>query len=104
MHLLSAVPDVVFDASTGVRTTAVFIGEKMALMLCMASWSALALIVLSLGQGNPLSFLPLVYPLIVTGVVVLNRPVLSVYWFYPIINIGLGGLLFLMKAAVTPWS
>jgi len=104
MHLFSAVPDVVFDASTGVRTTAVFIGERMALMLCLASWSALAFIALSLGQGSPLSFLPLVYPLLVAGVLALNRPVASVYWFYPIINVGLGGLLFLMKAAVTPWS
>lgn len=104
MHLFSAVPDIVFDASTGVRTTAVFLGEKLTLVLCLASWSTLAFIALSLGQGNPLSFLPLVYPLLVAGVLAFNRPVMSVYWFYPIINVGLGCLLFLMKAAVTPWS
>jgi 4-hydroxybenzoate polyprenyltransferase len=104
MHLFSAVPDVPFDASTGVRTTAVLLGERASLLLCFASWSVLAYIALSVGQGNPMSFLPLIYPIIVGGVIALNKPGTSVYWFYPYINVGLGGLLFLAKAVVTPWS
>ena len=75
MHLFSAVPDVVFDESTGVRTTAVLLGERAALMLCLVSWTVLALIALTLGHGDPLSLLPLLYPLITAGVLVLKRPV-----------------------------
>ena len=103
MHLFSAVPDIAYDRETGIRTTAVLLGRKASLLLCLAMWTGLAYLTLTLGGVNPLRFLPLTYPLMVGWVLVGDREVEEVYWFYPYINIGFGGLLFLVRAAVTPW-
>jgi len=104
MHLFSAVPDIAFDAETGISTTAVVLGRRASLALCFALWTGLAALTLWLGSGNPLSLLPLTYPLVAAGLLVLDRAVDSVYWFYPYINTCFGCLLFLSKAVVTPWG
>jgi 4-hydroxybenzoate polyprenyltransferase len=104
MHLFSAVPDIAYDTETGIRTTAVVLGRRLSLALCLVLWSGLAAYALQLGQGNPLSLLPLTYPLMTVALIVLDKAVDSVYWFYPYINVGFGCLLFLSKAVVTPWS
>ena len=104
MHLFSAVPDIAYDTETGIRTTAVVLGRRLSLALCLVLWSGLAAYTLQLGQGNPLSLLPLTYPLMTVALIVLDKAVDSVYWFYPYINVGFGCLLFLSKAVVTPWS
>jgi 4-hydroxybenzoate polyprenyltransferase len=104
MHLFSAVPDIAYDTETGIRTTAVVLGRRTSLALCFALWTGLAAFTLRLGSGNPLSLLPLTYPLMTTALMVLDKAVDSVYWFYPYINVCFGCLLFLSKAVVTPWS
>ncbi len=104
MHLFSAVPDIAYDTETGITTTAVTLGRRASLALCLVLWSGLAAFSLQLGQGNPLSLLPLTYPLMTAALMVLDKAVDSVYWFYPYINVGFGCLLFLSKAVVTPWG
>ncbi|MBD3172481.1 hypothetical protein GF326_08420 [Candidatus Bathyarchaeota archaeon] len=61
-------------------------------------------IVILAGGGSPLSLLSLVYPLMVLNVLIRNLKVETVYWYYPYLNIGLGGLMFLLKAIKTPWG
>jgi len=104
MHLFSAVPDIAYDMKTGIRTTAVVLGRQLSLALCLVLWSGLAAYTLQLGSGNPLSLLPLTYPLMTVALIVLDKAVDSVYWSYPYINVGFGCLLFLSKAVVTPWG
>jgi len=104
MHLFSAVPDIAYDTETGIRTTAVVLGRRLSLALCLVLWSGLAAYTLQLGSGNPLSLLPLTYPLMTVALIVLDKAVDSVYWSYPYINVGFGCLLFLSKAVVTPWG
>ena len=93
-----------YDTETGIRTTAVVLGRRASLALCFALWTGLAAFTLRLGSGNPLSLLPLTYPMVAAGLLVLDRAVDSVYWFYPYINTCFGCLLFLSKAVVTPWG
>ncbi len=104
MHLFSAVPDIAYDTETGIWTTAVVLGRRSSLVLCLFLWSGLATLALQLGQGSPLSLLPLTYPLMTAALLVLDKAVDSVYWFYPYINVGFGCLLFLSRAVVTPWG
>lgn len=104
MHLFSAIPDIAYDTDTWIRTTAVVLGRRASLALCLVLWSGLAALTLQLGSGNPLSLLPLTYPLIAAELLVLDKAVDSVYWFYPYINVIFGCLLFLSKAVVTPWG
>ncbi|MBN2334894.1 prenyltransferase [Candidatus Bathyarchaeota archaeon] len=104
MHLFSAIPDIVYDTETGVTTTAVILGRRVSLTLCFILWSGLAALTLQLGSGNPLSLLPITYPLITAALLILDKAVDSVYWFYPYINVVFGGLLFISKAIVTPWG
>ena len=104
MHLFSAVPDIAYDTETGIKTTAVALGRRASLALCLVLWSGLAALTLQLGSGNPLSLLPLTYPLITAVLLVQDKAVDSVYWFYPYINTSFGGLLFLSKAVITPWG
>lgn len=104
MHLFSAIPDIAYDTETGIRTTAVVLGRRASLALCLVLWSGLAALILQLGSGNPLSLLPLTYPLVTAVLLVQDKAVDSVYWFYPYINTSFGGLLFLSKAVVTPWG
>ena len=104
MHLFSAIPDIEYDAGTGIRSTAVVLGRRASLALCLILWSGLAALTFQLGSGSPLSLLPLTYPLIAAELLVLDKAVDSVYWFYPYINVIFGCLLFLSKAVVTPWG
>lgn len=104
MHLFSAVPDITYDTETGIRTTAVVLGRRASLALCLILWSGLAALTLQLGSGSLLSLLPLTYPLVTAAILFQDKAVDSVYWFFPYINTSFGGLLFLSKAVVTPWG
>ena len=42
MHLFSAIPDMDCDSKAGITTTAVLLGERPSLLLCLAFWSGLA--------------------------------------------------------------
>ena len=103
MHLFSAVPDIEFDKQVNLRTTAVLLGEKMSLILCLILWSGLAVIIMMVDNYSIASLLPLIYPAMVTYLLLAKRKAETVYWFYPYINTGLGGLLFLIGAYQTPF-
>lgn len=104
MHLFSAIPDIEYDEETGITTTAVLLGRKDSLIICLLAWGGLSAIVILAGGGSPLSLLSLVYLLMVLNVLIRNLKVESVYWYYPYLNIGLGGLMFLLEAIKTPWG
>jgi 4-hydroxybenzoate polyprenyltransferase len=103
MHLFSAIPDIEFDRGTGIATTAVLLGRKLSLQLCLVSWSGLAVIAFSV-TSSPFRFLTVIYPLMTGWLLVTGRKVETVYWFYPYINVALGGLMFTLKAFFTPWA
>ncbi|WP_292519165.1 prenyltransferase [Methanoculleus sp.] len=101
MHLFSAIPDIGWDAAAGMTTTAVVLGRRRSLLLCLAFWSGLAALVISAGL-TPLSLLVLVYPAV--PLVLLLREGISidrVYWYLPFINTSLGGLVFLLATLRT---
>lgn len=103
MHLFSAIPDIQFDKDSGITTTAVLLGRKTSLVLCFFLWTGLAAITLSI-SGSVFGYLTLIYPLMTVYLLTTKKKVESVYWFYPYINVGLGGLMFTLKALVTPWA
>ncbi|MEM4494425.1 MAG: prenyltransferase [Candidatus Caldarchaeum sp.] len=95
MHIFSAIPDIEFDRSVGIRTTAVVMGRKKALILVTVFWGGLAYLAVTLTGFHPLSFLALIYPTVPLSVLVFGRDINRVYWFLPYINTTLGGLLWL---------
>jgi len=104
MHLFSAIPDIEWDRSAGLVTTAVLIGERASMLLCLGLWSAFSALVVVVGGGSPMAMISLVYPALVLTLLIKRRQALSTYWLYPHINTGLGGLLFLIGAAQTPFA
>lgn len=102
MHLFSAIPDIRFDTAAGMTTTAVVLGRRRSLLLCLSFWSGLAALVIYLAGLHPLSLLVLIYPAFPLGL--LLRESLSidrVYWYLPFVNTGLGGLVFLLATLRT---
>ena len=104
MHLFSAIPDIEYDKETGIITTAVLLGRNLSLIICLLAWLGLSIITILVGGASPFRFLPLVYPIMVLNLLLRGLKVDSVYWYYPYINIGLGGLMFLLEAIKTPWG
>ncbi|WP_342678816.1 prenyltransferase [Methanofollis sp. UBA420] len=99
MHLFSAVPDIAADRAAGVRTTAVVLGERRSLLLCLLFWSVFAALVIVLAGFHPLSFAVLLFPAVPLALLTVRTlKTASVYWYLPYLNTGLGGLAF---AAVT---
>ena len=96
MHLFSAIPDIEWDKSVNLITTAVKIGERGSTLICLSLWTVFSVTVIMVGGFSPLSFLPIIYPSLVALVIIRGLEVSDVYWFYPYINTGLGGLLFLV--------
>ena len=95
MHVFSAVPDIKYDRSAGIDTTAVALGKKRSLALCISFWSLLAVLTVYLAGFHPLSFIIFIYP-IVPSLVLLRDDIRieKAYWVLPYINTSLGGLLF----------
>lgn len=86
MQLFSAIPDIEADGKAGIKTTAVVIGEKASLALCLAFWLGFAVILSMVAPFLPLpwSLLMYVYPGI--PAFLLLRPKTSVeraYWYFP---------------------
>ena len=104
MHLFSAIPDIEWDSKAGLVTTAVLIGERASMLLCLGLWSGFSAIVFMVGNGSPMVFLSLLYPILVLTLLIRGEEAWSTYWFYPHINTGLGGLLFLIGAIQTPFA
>lgn len=104
MHLFSAIPDIESDLRAGLKTTATQLGARGSEFLCLSAWGIFSLLTIYLSNLNPLSFLTLIYPLILVTLLMTKKRAQDVYWFFPHINIGLGATLFLIAAARTPWS
>ncbi|HDQ08604.1 MAG TPA: prenyltransferase [Methanoculleus sp.] len=95
MHIFSAIPDIECDRKAGIMTTAVWVGFRPALILCLIFWTVFATIVLALAGGHPLALPVLIYPalpalLLLRESVTINR----IYWYLPFVNTALGGLAF----------
>ncbi|MDY7082545.1 MAG: UbiA family prenyltransferase, partial [Halobacteria archaeon] len=88
MHTFSAIPDIEPDREAGIRTTATLLGESRTYVYCGVVWlaSAVAFLLISL----PMGALMLVYPAALTGVAGLGIDVDKAYWYYPLINTGVG--------------
>ena len=95
MHIFSAIPDIKYDKSAGITTTPVFIGERASLILCLSFWIGLSLIVVTMANYYPLSFLVFLYP-IFPLILLLKSDlnIIDVYWYLPYVNTLLGGILF----------
>ena len=104
MHLFSAIPDIEYDRNTGINTSAVLFGRINSLFICLIAWTAVAYLVIFVGGLSIFKYIPLIYPVMVLNVILRDLKVSEVYWYYPYINIGFGGLLFLLKAIQTPWA
>lgn len=95
MHLFSAIPDIECDRKAGLLTTAVLLGERASLTLCLAFWSGLAVLAIYLAEGHYLSLFALIYPAIPLSLLLNRRqPIERVYWYLPYVNTILGGMLF----------
>lgn len=97
MHIFSAIPDIKYDRITGIITTPVYFGKKVALYIVLVFWTILAFIAIYLSALHVLSFLALLFPAF--PLILIIRPSVDIrklYWYLPYINILLGGLLFLL--------
>lgn len=95
MHLFSAIPDIECDRHAGITTTAVLLGRRTSLLLCLLFWSGLAIIAMHLSGFHYLSFLALLYPAVPLSLLAFRSwHVERVYWYLPYMNTILGGMLF----------
>lgn len=96
MHLFSAILDIEPDKKAGIITSAVYLGIKKSLILCLVLWlSAFVLVYMNSFLGD-LVYLYLIYPLLPLYIL-LNKKVnlAKIYWLYPYINTVLGFILFM---------
>jgi lycopene elongase/hydratase (dihydrobisanhydrobacterioruberin-forming) len=97
MHIFSAIPDIKFDQKAGIKTTAVMLGSKNALIVCLFYWTGLTALVIYLTNFYFLSFLILLFPCIPLLLLTSSKlKIEKVYWYLPILNIFLGGILTLV--------
>jgi len=95
MHLFSAIPDIDCDRRAGITTTAVLLGRRPSLFLCLCLWTLLALLVVVLAGCYPLAFLVFCYPAIPLALLLAPKlRIEEVYWYLPGLNTALGGLTF----------
>jgi len=93
MHLFSAVPDISADKKAGLKTTAVTLGTVKSLILCSLLWLVSGIIVLTTTKMWWLGII-FVYPLIPLITLLKKLPLPRVYQIFPMLNAGLGFLLF----------
>lgn len=94
MHLFSAIPDIEYDKKAKVKTTATVIGYNYSLLLCVFFWSILSYLVITLSNFHLISFLILIYPIVPLSLLISkNLDINKIYWLFPYINSGLGGIL-----------
>lgn len=93
MHLYSAIPDIAYDKAVGLKTTAVMLGEKMSLLVCLLLWGFFAVQSFYFVGINLVTVLFLVYPGIPLAHLFLNKlEVKKIYWLFPYITTGIGML------------
>jgi lycopene elongase/hydratase (dihydrobisanhydrobacterioruberin-forming) len=102
MHLFSAIPDIGFDEAAGMTTTAVLLRKPRSLLLCLLFWSGFALTVFLLADFHPAGLLAMIYPAIPLALLLDRRlDIEQVYWYLPVINTSLGGLVFVAATLQT---
>ena len=82
MHLYSAIPDIEADRQAGLNTTAVVLGERRSLLLCLGLWTAFTAVLTIFDSWLLVSA---VYPLLCAAALVHGR-ITDQYWYYPYIN------------------
>lgn len=90
MHTFSAVPDIEPDRSGGVETTATFLGERATLGYCGIVWLGSSVVFATVSV--PFAALLLVYPALAVTVAYTGFSVSRAYWYFPLINTGVGAL------------
>jgi 4-hydroxybenzoate polyprenyltransferase len=100
MHLFSAIPDIEIDKAAGLNTTAVFLGKNYSLLLCSVLWLLSILPVVITPQLLPFSIVALIYPVMPFALLLDellnkrdNKPVETIYWQFPYINMVNGTIL-----------
>ncbi|HET7323634.1 MAG TPA: prenyltransferase [Halococcus sp.] len=84
MHTFSAIPDIDPDRQAGVRTTAVFLGERRTYGYCAVCWLAAAI---AFWFVHPFfTALLLAYPLLVFAIIRSSVAIERAYWWYPAVN------------------
>ncbi|MBN1682995.1 prenyltransferase [Candidatus Bathyarchaeota archaeon] len=104
MHLFSAIPDIKPDKEVKLNTTAVTLGTKKSLIACFLLWTLLSAITISQSSGSILSYLTLIYPIMPLALLFTKTKTEQVYWYYPYINITLGGILFISGGIQIPFQ
>ena len=92
MHALSAVPDIEADKKAGVKTVAVALGPRGAMLFVVANWATTAVILTS---RDPLLAPSLLYPAVALYLALRPHLVPTWYWRFPYINTAMGALAFL---------
>jgi len=96
MHLFSAILDIQPDKEAGISTTAVYLGLKKSLLLCLTLWLSAWFLLFYSGFLGHLIYIFLVYPILPLYVLLKKKVDLEkIYWLYPYINTILGFILFM---------
>ncbi|MFW9910340.1 MAG: prenyltransferase [Candidatus Thorarchaeota archaeon] len=86
MQLFSAIPDIEADRQANIKTTAVVVGERISLILCLFFWAGFAVILIWI---TPFLYLPwslmmLVYPGIPLFLLLRTKTSIErAYWYFP---------------------
>jgi 4-hydroxybenzoate polyprenyltransferase len=95
MHTFSAVPDIEPDRAADIETTATVLGETRTLWYCALVWGTSAAVFATVSV--PFAALLLVYPALALGVEYTGVSVDRAYWYFPLLNTGVGGVITLVR-------
>lgn len=91
MHLYSAIPDIDSDRKAKLKTTAVFFGKSISLIICNIIWFVFALLIIRSANYFPWSLALLVYPTLpLLNLNIKKFEIEKSYWLFPYINFLLG--------------
>jgi 4-hydroxybenzoate polyprenyltransferase len=97
MHLFSAVVDIDADRKANIVTSATFLGRNKSLLLCFAFWILAWILVFNTKIFGNFIYLYLIYPILPIYMILDKKVNLEkVYWIYPLINLILGFIIFLI--------
>jgi len=93
MHLFSAIPDIEADSRSGLRTTAVVLGERRSLLLCSALWffSMVGVFILTSSLYSLLLSMYVIAPLLCLQK---GWSAAKLYPVFPFLNAGIGFIAF----------
>lgn len=96
MHLYSAVPDIVPDKKAKLKTTAVILGKKTSLLLCLIFWLIVSIIIFK--YSTILGLISLAYPVLV--IITFFKDINKIYWYYPYINAIIGFIIYIYAVLI----